>query len=413
MSRAVLIFYCAQIALGQTVTREELADRGKAGMIDGQVLTGTLGADALAKGTAVATRGGTFLFAVQSATEPQLYVDFEPVSGKMKRVASSDLWWAVADVSTGTSHAFHYIIDGKKFGGSGDVPAYLPECYEVAGVPQGKLTEKRVHTSKIYDGMKSDYWVFVPAQYDPSNPAALVVWQDGEEHTRRGGRQRTLTVIENLTHQKRIPVAVYVFIQPGLIGERRMRSIQYDTPTDTYARFLRDEVLPEVAKEFPFRQDGYSHAIAGSSSGGICAFNAAWHFPQLFSRVMSFIGSFTSISWRREGNEGGHVYPFLIRRDPKRNIRVWLSDGSEDLENQFGSWPLQNLQMANSLKRQGYDFTLSWSSGSHNGAHRDAELPRTLEWIWRGYDPAKTEETFVQDPAEKDRPFFRVKPYGR
>ena len=193
-----------------------------------------------------------------------------------------------------------------------------------------------------------------------------------------------------------------------------MRSIEYDTVNDSYARFLRDEILAEVGQKYKLRPDGYSRAIAGNSSGGICAFNVAWQQPEQFSRVLSRIGSFTSIQWRTEEKlDGGNVFPFMIRKQPKRNIRVWLQDGAEDLENEHGSWPLQNLQMANSLKMRDYDFHLSWGNGTHNGAHGNSELPEELIWLWRDYDPAKTEQAYTPDPAEKDRPYFRVKALNR
>jgi enterochelin esterase family protein len=236
-----------------------------------------------------------------------------------------------------------------------------------------------------------------------------MVWQDGQGLVARDGPTRAQIVFDNLTHQKKIPVMIHVFISPGRVGNRAMRSIEYDTVNDTYARFLRDEILAEVGQKYKIRPDGYSRAIAGNSSGGICAFNVAWHQPDQFSRVLSRIGSFTSIQWRPGQIDGGNVYPFKIRKEPKRNIRVWLQDGSEDLENSHGSWPLQNIQMANSLKMRGYDFHLSWGNGTHSGAHGNAELPEEMTWLWRDYDPAKTEQNYEMDPAEKAKPLFRVK----
>jgi enterochelin esterase family protein len=192
-----------------------------------------------------------------------------------------------------------------------------------------------------------------------------------------------------------------------------MRSIEYDTVDSTYPRFIREEILPLVAEKYNIRKDGYSRAMAGDSSGGICAFNAAWQMPDEFSRVLSRIGSFTSIQWRPGQLEGGNVYPFKIRKEPKRNIRVWLQDGSGDLENEHGSWPLQNIQMANSLKMKAYDFNLSWGNGTHsrNGGH--SELAEEMIWLWRDYDPAKTSQTYAQDPAEASRPMWRIKSLTR
>lgn len=377
-----------------------------------ETLAASLGTEDLKKGTATAGQGGSLLFAIDSPTEPQIVIN-GGAPQKMQRVKSSSLWMHTAKLTEGTSHAFYYMVDGKKFGGRTDVPAYLPECYRNPQVPEGKLSGKLTHTSALYDGMVSEYWTYAPAAYNPATPAGYMIWQDGQGHINRDGAAKTLNVIDNLTHQKKIPVLIHVFIAPGMKGQQRMRSIEYDTLDDLYTRFLRDEILVDVGKEYNLRADSYSHAIAGNSSGGICAFNAAWFHPELFSRVLSHIGSFTSIQWKPGQIDGGNVYPFKIRKEPKRNIRVWLQDGMEDLENSHGSWPLQNVQMANSLKMMSYDFHFSISNGTHNGAHGNAELPRSLAWLWRGYDLSKTEETFAQEPEEKDKPLFRVRVVNR
>ncbi len=361
----------------------------------------------VAQGRAIFGEGPRFIWVAQADSAPELYVNDEPFA-RLESIPGTNRWFATGSLKAGTSHNFHYRIGGRSFGGRTDVAAYLPESYSQPGVPQGKLSEKRVHTSKIYDGTTSDYWIYVPAQYNASEPAALMVWQDGQGHIDREGGARTLNVADNLIHQKKIPVMIHVFISPGVRGQQRMRSIQYDTVNDTYARFLRDEILADVSREYRIRTDGYSRAIAGNSSGGICAFNAAWHQPDQFARVLSRIGSFTSIQWKPGTLEGGNVYPFKIRKEPKRNIRVWLQDGSLDLENSHGSWPLQNIQMANSLKMMGYDYRLSWGNGTHNGAHGSAELPVALAWLWRDYDAAKTGQVFAQEAAEKDKPLYRV-----
>ena len=364
------------------------------------------------KGSAIIGEGPDFLWMVESSGKPALFVDGE-ARPAMKQIKGTSLWLATGKLTTGTSHNFHYMIDGKKTGGNTDVAAYGPDSYQHPGVPEGKLSEKIVHTSKIYDGMRTDYWIYVPAQYDPKTPVALMVWHDGQGLVARDGGSRLQNVVDNLIHQKKIPVMINVFISPGKIGERAMRSVLYDTVSDKHARFLRDEILADVEAKYNIRKDGYSRGIAGNSSGGISAFNVAWWQPEQFSRVLSRIGSFTSIQWHPGEIDGGNVYPNMIRKQPKRNVRVWLQDGSEDLENSHGSWPLQNIQMANSLKMRDYDFHLSFGTGTHNGAHGNAESPEELTWLWRDYDPAKTEQTYEMEPGEKEKPLFRVKIYSR
>jgi enterochelin esterase family protein len=311
---------------------------------------------------------------------------------------------------TGVLHQYQFYADGKPLGARGDAVGYNPDAYPRPGVPRGTLSEKHTRTSKIYDGMKYDYWVYASPGVDPNVPAPVMVWQDGQTMEGEWSSGRLTTVTENLVQQGLLPPIVHVMIGPGNSPDGKpMRSVEYDTLSDRYPRFLLEEVLPEVEKTYKLRQDGYSRAIAGVSSGGICAFNAAWLMPDKFARVHSGVGSFTSIQWRpKENLDGGNVYPFLVRKEAKRNIRVWMSDGSDDLENNFGSWPMQNIQMANSLKLREYDFHFRFGTAAHGGAQVALDLPESLTWLWRDYDPKKTTQDFTMDPAEKEKPYFRV-----
>ncbi|HZO57074.1 MAG TPA: alpha/beta hydrolase-fold protein [Bryobacteraceae bacterium] len=353
--------------------------------------------------------GGDFLYVIEGSPSARLQVDDLPVA----LTPAGGLLFYRTVLKTGRSHSMQWFADGSTPGTRVDQPAYLPENYPRPGVPQGTLSPKMIGESKIYPGLKYDWWTYVPAQYDGSTPMAVMIWQDGQNHVEREGASRTLNVIDNLTHGKKIPVMISIFISPGLVGTQRWRSIQYDSVNDTYARYLRDEILTEVAKKYKIRMDGYSRAIAGNSSGGICAFNAAWFMPDQFSRVLSRIGSFTSIQWKPGVLDGGNVYPNMVRKQAKRNIRVYMTDGNEDLENDHGSWPLQNIQLANSLKMREYDFYFFFGNSQHNGSQGNADLPASLVWLWRDYDPAKTEQVYTMDPTEKTKPYFRVAKLNR
>jgi enterochelin esterase family protein len=358
--------------------------------------------------TQVIVWGGDYLFLATSPSPVTVAIDSQP----QKPLAQIDgnHWMVLAKMRTGVLHQYQFFAAGKTLGARGDAVGYNPDSYPQPNVPHGKLSEKHTIVSKIYDGMKSDYWVYASPGIDPAVPAPLMVWQDGQGLINPLGGIRLITVTENLVHQGLLPPMVHVMIAPGTSTEgRAMRSIEYDTVSNRYTRFLMEEVLPEVEKDYKLRQDGYSRAIAGESSGGICAFSAAWFLPDKFSRVHSAVGSFTSIQWRsKENSDGGNVYPFMVRKDPKRNIRMWMSDGADDLENNHGSWPMQNIQMANSLKLREYDFHFRFGTAAHGGAQAGLDLPESLAWLWRDYDPKKTSQEFIMDPAEKEKPYFRV-----
>jgi enterochelin esterase-like enzyme len=378
-----------------------------------QALTAGLGAKPIQDGTAIAGEGPNFLWAFEAPTTPELYVDDERV-GTLSRIGTSNMWFYVGQLRTGTSHVFYYTVDGHKVGGKNDIPAYGPESYAKPGVPQGKLSEKMVHTSKIYPGMTSDWWTYVPAQYDASKPACVMVWHDGQGMANRNGAANSLNVFDNLTAEGKIPVIIHVFISPGTIEKKAMRSVLYDTVSDKYPTFLRDEIMPELYAKYNVRKDGYSRAIAGGSSGGISSFNAAWFQNDQFTRVLMRIASFANLQQNHPGQfDGGNTYPYRVRREEKRNIRVWSQDGQEDLENPFGSWPANNVNMVNSLKFRDYDFHFSFGVGTHNGAQGNAELPEAMLWLWRGYDAAKTQDSFPPDPEEKSKPYYRIKAFNR
>lgn len=410
----------------------ELANSHSAALHD--AITATFNEKSLKDGTAWAGHGPDFFFATEAPSQPMLVVDDKPGS-QLTQIAGTDLWYAVAHIEpVAKLHSFSYLIAGAKFGGKLDLPAFGPLSYLELGVPSGILSPKIEHVSKIYDGMKSDYWIYVPAEYDPKTPAALMVYQDGEGYTSRDGNNPALNVIDNLIAQKKIPVMICVFINPGDISgspgtptydfvkmysdqwhrtlKDSMRSTLYDTVNDRYVRFLRDEILADVEAKYNIRKDAYSRAITGLSSGGICSFNAAWQMPDQFSRVITWIGSFTAIQWKETPavSDGGQDYPEKVLREPHRNLRIWLEDGANDQENdRYGSWPLANIRMANALHLKGYDFHFSFTDGTHDSSGGAAEFPEEMTWLWRDYDPAKTAQTYEPDPAEKDKPPFRVK----
>jgi enterochelin esterase-like enzyme len=261
-------------------------------------------------------------------------------------------------------------------------PAYGPDSERHPGVPEGTVT-RHEWTSEVFPGTTRDYYVYVPAQYDPGTPAALMVFQDGHAYVKEDGDFRVPIVFDNLIHQKAMPVTIGVFIDPGHRGSDRPenpfrnsnRSVEYDDLSERYARFLIEEIIPELGKSYSLADDPKLRAIAGLSSGGICAFTVAWQRPDVFQKVVSHIGSFTNI-------RGGHEYPAFIRRDSKREIKVFLQDGSNDLDNAFGNWWLANLQMASALDFRGYDYKFVRGTGGHDGRHGGAILPETLRWLW-------------------------------
>lgn len=257
-----------------------------------------------------------------------------------------------------------------------------PDAERKEGVPQGTVTQHVWDQSEIYPGTLRDYWVYVPKQYEKGKPACLMVFQDGAGFVSEKGHTRVPVVFDNLIHAGEMPVTIAVFIQPGVVppakkgqSPRKNRSFEYDTISDQYVRFLLEEILADVGKQYDISADPKHRAICGNSSGGICAFTAAWERPDSFGKVVSHIGSFTNI-------RGGHVYPAVIRKTEMKPIKVFLQDGSNDLDNLHGNWPLSNQQMAAALKFVGYDYKFVYGEGKHSARHGGAIFPDTMRWLW-------------------------------
>ena len=256
-----------------------------------------------------------------------------------------------------------------------------PDSLHREGVPTGTVEKRTWDASRIYPGTTHEYRVYVPAQYTDAEPAAVMVFQDGEFYVDPEGLVRVPTVFDNLIHRGEMPVTIGIFINPGMKEipwDQRTR--QYTPLDDTYARFLLEEILPEVGKDYNLTDKAAGRAIAGMSDGGLVSFTVAWQRPDAFGKVVSHVGSYTRL-------QGGSRYPYMIRktRGNPKPIRVFLQDGENDINLAEGNWTLANLQMDSALMFARYDYRFEMGTGGHDLRHGGAIFPDTLRWLWRDY----------------------------
>lgn len=277
-------------------------------------------------------------------------------------------------------------------------------------IAHGRLEGPFEFRSTVIAGTVRRYWIYVPANYDAKSPPNLLVFQDGQRATNPDGPLRIQNVLDNLIARGDIPATLGIFITPGNTGTEHYpdnlgtgnpnhRAPEYDAVNDTYARFLIDEMLPEVGKKYTFTKDPMKRAIGGTSSGAICAWTVAWNRPDAFGNVISYIGSYTSIGYKPATATtplvvGGDTYPGLVRKNPIRPIRIFLQDGSNDLNNLHGNWFLANEQMLSALhwantnadqqRTPGprYDIRHEWGDGAHSDQHGGRILPNVLRWMF-------------------------------
>lgn len=286
-----------------------------------------------------------------------------------------------------------------------------PDSMVQEGVPHGRIDGPFTLPSEVWPGTQHTYWVYVPAQYDPETPTALMVYNDGQAYMHPDADLRAHNVMDNLIHRREIPVMLGVFINPGRRPDQEPSSLtnwgdrtgnrpdEYNTVDDRYARVIVDELLPALQSEYNISDDPDQRGIAGSSSGAIAAFTTAWFRPNQFRKVVSFIGTFVNL-----GGRGGNTYADLIMRHDRKPLRVFLQDGRNDnrgvrrdgVYHQDLDWFYNNVRMARALTEKGYDVNYTWGIGRHSGKQPGAILPEVMRWIWRDHtastDPDDTVE---------------------
>ncbi len=257
---------------------------------------------------------------------------------------------------------------------------------EHAGVPKGEVIKFTYNQSKIFPGTTRDCWVYVPSQYKAEQPACVYINQDGIQWN-------APVVFDNLINDHEMPVTIGIFITPGKVLadssanalDRFNRSFEYDGLGDAYARFILNEILPEVEKlktsdgrAVHLSKNGNDRTIGGSSSGAVCAFTAAWEHPEAFSRVFSAIGTYI-------GLRGAERYPSLIRKYEPKPIRIFLQDGTNDLNIYAGDWWKANETMERALTFAGYEVNHVWGEDGHNGNQGNSIFPDAMRWLWKDW----------------------------
>ena len=292
-----------------------------------------------------------------------------------------------------------------------------PDSLPRDGVPKGSVRGPFTLPSEAYPGTQHTYWVYVPAQYDPSTPASLMVFNDGQAFMNMEADVRVPNVLDNLIYRRELPVMLAVFINPGRRpdqpeptlkewGDRTTnRPTEYNSLDDRYARVIVDELMPALSREYAISKDPGDHGIGGASSGAIAAFTVAWHRPDHFRKVLSLIGSFVNL-------RGGHAYADLVRQSERKPLRIYLQDGRNDHRGRRGEgaydesrdWFLQNIRLMEALRDKGYDLNYSWGIGRHSQKHGGAILPDMLRWLWRDHPVSVDEKDTVERSFREPRP---------
>ncbi len=275
-------------------------------------------------------------------------------------------------------------------------------------VSSGEIRGPIVWKSTLYPGTERNYWLYIPRLYDPAKPACVMVVQDGLS---RATGWNLPAVLDSLIAARQIPVMIGIFIDHGKVPSsgndnypRFNRSLEYDALGDRYARFLLEEILPEVGRSYNLSANPNDRSIAGASSGAICAFNVAWERPDQFRRVLSTIGTYV-------GLRGGDEFATLVRKTEPKPLRVFLEDGNHDLNIYGGDWWAANQNMLSALTWSGYEVNHAWGEGGHDSKHAVMILADALTWLWKDYPaPVQTHKSLTPrlNPLREGEPWEEI-----
>jgi iron(III)-enterobactin esterase len=292
-----------------------------------------------------------------------------------------------------------------------------PEMTVMEGVPKGEIVEFTMESkdSKIYPGIaRAAGTRGVP---DPADPKKLIVQSGPAPYTRRvavyvpkqyvrgtvapflvtaDGDRMPFTALDNLIHQKRVPVMIAIAIGNGSgDAQGSQRGLEYDTMSGLYAEFVEKEVLPLVEKNANVKltKDPDARATMGCSSGGSAAMAMAWYRTDLYHRVLTQSGTFVYQQWPYNPETPLGAWEFhesIIPKTPKKPLRIWMHVSDRDnliTRDDYHDWVLANERMAKVLadKQYPYQFVFAKNAGHCDRAVKAQTLPEALEYIWQGY----------------------------
>ncbi len=325
---------------------------------------------------------GLQVFFALTTSEANASVQLGPERTVALTKVDERLFAGVVTLAHGDGFRAVYLAGGKPLPGGHNVEAYAPNL-NLSPAPAekaGELRDMGLLTSTHYPGTTRRWHLYIPRGAKPGEPLPLLVGLDAQ-----WDRNWMRHHLDNLIAAGKILPTAAIMIEPGSTPERELanRNREYDTLSPLFAQFLEEAVIPEAEKVVSISRDPKMRAIAGMSSGGACNFTICWERPDLFGTALSFIGSYTNLAPGQNGEAGAHTYPAKIRRQERKPIRVWLQDGENDLNNQFGSWWLANLEMKKALEFSGYEFVWSPGKGFHSSRQAQHTFDQALIW-WIG-----------------------------
>ena len=315
-----------------------------------------------------------------------------PTSQPFRRLRGTDLWHRTVELPPGSRVEYKIEIvrgghaewiedplnDQRATDPFGANSVVCAEGYEVPGWTQpdpdaraGELEERAIPSEAF--GHERTVTLYLPARFRPQRRYPLVVAHDGPDYLEYAGLK---TVLDNLIHRLEIPGMVVALLH----SERRLSEYAADP---RHARFLAEELVPELERELPLVGRPEGRCLLGASMGAVAAFHAAASYPDCFGRLLLQSGSF-AFSDIGESPRGPVLEPVVefmnaYREDPQPvSRRVFVSVGT------YESLVYENRSLLPVLQSTGMDVRYVEARDGHNWENWRDRLREGLSWLMPG-----------------------------
>ena len=235
----------------------------------------------------------------------------------------------------------------------------------------GTLDEALLPSSAL--DRKAHVTLYLPARFRRSRRYPVLIVHDGGDYLNYASMK---TVLDNLIHRLDVAEMIVALSHPG----ERLGEYANQEP---HQRFIAEELLPWLDREFPTLAEPSGRGLMGASFGAVASLSTAWRYPDRFGRLLLQSGSFafTDIGANPRGPVFEPVVEFVnaFRREPRRvSERVFVSCG------RYESLIYENRSFVPFLQAAGMEVRYVESRDGHNWENWRDRLREGLSWLFPG-----------------------------
>ncbi len=313
-------------------------------------------------------------------------------SQEFHRVEGTDLWYLVMELPAASrvEYKLQRMLHGKMewlldplnprrasdpFGENSvcaTVGYEVPEWTLLDSEARPGTLKEMVFESKALGGPRRAV-LYLPARFRPTRRYDLLVVHDGPEYLKYSGMK---VVLDNLIYRLEIPGLIVAFTHP------EQRLVEYANH-EPHARYLTEELVPFLEKEFPLLPGPRHRGIMGASFGAVASLSTAWRYPGFYGRLLLQSGSFafTDIGKHQRGPIFDSVVEFMnsFREEPKAvSEKVFVSCGT------YEALIYENRSLVPFLQRAGMETLYVEARDGHNWENWRDRMRQGLSWLFPG-----------------------------